>query len=473
MKDNIGVLLPIASLPSNYGIGDFGKNAYKFVDWLVEHHYKYWQVLPLNPLGPGYSPYMSTCSEAIEPRYIDLHELTKRGYLHYEVPPHDKNTKHIDYYDVEQYKEKYLYRAFLNFKKKPMRGYKKFIKDNDWLIPFAVFTVFRRHRNGQMWNQWPLDMQHYFDEHKLNKIPESIQTECEFQMFMQFIAYKQWNRLWSYCTKKGITVIADCPFYVGIDSTDCWLHKEQFLMDEKYNPTLVSGCPPDAFSDDGQLWGTPIYDFKKMKERNFDFLVHRIGYLATTCDLLRLDHFRAWDTYCVIPAEDENARRGVWWVGPRYDFFDELYRRYPNIQLIAEDLGDLFPGVHELRDHYNLPGMYITEFTVFDTKAMSTPRQIVYPGTHDNQTIKGWLKTLPEDNIRFLKEKFGEKVDLYEAMFDYTYNLPSLMTIFPLQDILGLDDSGRINWPGTVGDPNWTWKLKDFKWMKRKDLKGN
>ena len=473
MKNNIGVLLPIASLPSDYGIGDFGKNAYKFVDWLVEHHYKYWQVLPLNPLGPGYSPYMSTCSEAIEPRYIDLKELKRLGYLHYDVPKHDKNSGHIDYLDVEQYKEKYLYRAFINFKKRPLRGYKKFIKDNDWLIPFAIFTVFRRHRNGQMWNQWPEDMKLYFDNHSLKDIPESIKTECEFQMFMQFMAYRQWNKLWAYCRKKEVVVIADCPFYVGIDSTDCWLHKEQFLMDEKYNPTLVSGCPPDAFSDDGQLWGTPIYDFKKMKEDNYSFLVHRIGYLATTCDLLRLDHFRAWDTYCVIPAEDVNARRGVWWVGPRTDFFDALYAKYPHINLIAEDLGDLFPGVHELRDHYNLPGMYITEFTVFDVNAMSTTRQIVYPGTHDNQTIKGWLKTLPENNIKFLKEKFGENVDLYEAMFDYTYNLPSLMTIFPLQDILGLDDSGRINWPGTVGDPNWTWKLKDFKWMKRKDLKGN
>ena len=465
MKENVGVLLPIASLPSEYGIGDFGKNAYKFVDWLVEHHYKYWQVLPLNPLGPGFSPYMSTCSEAIESRYIDLNELVKRGYIN-KVPAHDPKTKHIDYLDVEQYKEKYLYRAFLKFLKKPLRGYKKFVKDNDWLIPFAVFTVFRRHRNYQMWNEWPEEMKHYFDEHKLNSIPEAIRTECEFQMFMQFFAYKQWNRLWAYCRKKGITVIADCPFYVGIDSTDCWLHKDQFLMDEKYNPTLVSGCPPDAFSDDGQLWGTPIYDFKKMKERNYDFLVHRIGYLATTCDLLRLDHFRAWDTYCVIPAEDENARRGVWWEGPRYDFFDELYRKYPNIKLIAEDLGDLFQGVHDLRDHYNLPGMHITEFTIFDPKNPSKDTQIVYPGTHDNQTIRGWLKTLPPENIEYLKNKFPGQKDLYKAMFDYTWNIPSLMTIFPLQDLLGLDDSARLNWPGTVGDPNWTWKLVDFKWMK-------
>ena len=319
-----------------------------------------------------------------------------------------------------------------------------------------------------MWIHWPEELKYYFDHHKRTEIPESIKTEVEFQMFMQFIAYRQWQRLWKYCRKKGITVIADCPFYVGIDSTDCWLHKEQFLMDENYNPTLVSGVPPDCFSEDGQLWGTPIYDFKKMKEDNYSFLVDRIGYLATTCDLLRLDHFRAWDTYCVIPAEDTNARRGEWWVGPRNEFFDALYKKYPGIKLIAEDLGDLFPGVHQLRDDYNLPGMYITEFTVFDYSNPSKDTQIVYPGTHDNQTIRGWLKTLPQENIDFLNQRFNYPPDLFEAMFWHTYNIPSYMTIFPLQDLLGLDDSARINWPGTVGEPTWTWKLVDFEWMKGK-----
>ena len=203
-----------------------------------------------------------------------------------------------------------------------------------------------------------------------------------------------------------------------------------------------------------------------MKADNYRFLVHRIGYLASTCDLLRLDHFRAWDTYCVIPGQDENARRGKWEIGPRYEFFDELYRRYPNIKLIAEDLGDLFPGVHELRDHYNLPGMHITEFTVFDPTNPSKETQIVYPGTHDNQTLKGWLKSLDEKNIAYLKEKFNNAKDLLTAMVDFTWNIPSKMTIFPLQDLLALDDKARMNYPGTVGSPNWEWKLQDMRWVK-------
>lgn len=464
MKNNVGVLLAVSSLPGNHGIGDFGKNCYKFIDWLVKHNYKYWQVLPLNPLGPGFSPYMSTCSEALETRYISLDELVKEGLLK-KVPNFKANCKKVDFQAVEQFKEKYLRKAFEKYKKGNQRALKKFQKDNPWVIPYAVFILYRRQNWLRSWNTWPEEQIHYFDNN--SGFPKGYEDECLFHVFMQMIAYKQWNKVWAYARKKNITVIADCPFYVGIDSTDCWLHKEQFLFDEKYNPTMVSGVPPDCFSEDGQLWGTPIYDFNKMKEDNYSFLVNRIGYLATTCDQLRLDHFRAWDTYCVIPGEDTNARRGVWWEGPRYDFFDRLYEKYPNIHLIAEDLGDLFQGVHDLRDHYNLPGMFIMEFCIFDVNAKSKPTQIVYTGTHDNQTLKGWLKSLPESNIEFLKNKFPGKKDLLKEVFNYTWNVESLMTIFPLQDLLGIDDSARMNYPGTVGSPNWEWKLRDMSWMKK------
>ena len=464
MKDNVGILLPVASLPGNHGIGDFGPNAYTFVRWLKRNNYKYWQVLPLNPVGPGNSPYMSTCSEAIEPRYICLDSLVERGLIK-KAPKFQPLSTKIQYMEVEQYKEKYLYEAFQNFMKAPKKSYFKFKEENPWLIPFATFIVFRRLRNYQQWNYWPKEMIHYFDEHK--DVPEEHKEQCEFHMFMQYIAYMQWNQLWDYAKKQGITIIADCPFYVGIDSTDCWLNKDQFLMDENYHPTLVSGCPPDGFSEDGQLWGTPIYDFTKMRKDKYRFLIHRISYLAKTCDMLRLDHFRAWDTYCVIPAEDENARRGVWWVGPRYEFFDALYKEYPDIKLIAEDLGDLFPGVHELRDHYHLPGMYIVEFCIFDKYQMSKPTQIVYPGTHDNQTLWGWLKSLPEENIEYLKQKFNNPKDMYKTIFEYIWNLPSYLTIYQLQDLIKLDDRGRINYPGTIGPQNWTFKFKDFSWQKR------
>ena len=465
MKDKYGVLLAISSLPGEQGIGDFGKCAYVFADTIKKRGYKYWQVLPINPVGPGNSPYMSTCSEAIEPRYIDLNWFVKKGLLKgvKKMPKSDK----VDYQAVWEFKKPYLLKAFAKFKKHPIRGYKKFIKDNPWDYPFAVFTYFRGVNNYQIWNTWVPEMKFYYDNHKLREFPKGAEEECEFHIFCQFIAKLQYEKLRRYLKKIGLILIADCPFYVGIDSTDCWLNKEQFIMNENYEPTFVSGCPPDAFSDDGQLWGTPIFNFKKMMEDGFKFLVHRIGFLASTCDYLRLDHFRAWDTYCIIPAEDENARRGKWEIGPRTDFFDALFKEYPNINLIAEDLGDLFQGVHDLRDHYNFPGMHITEFTIFDEKNPSKDTQIVYPGTHDNETIQGWLENLPEENIKFLKKKFGEEVDLFEAMFNFTWNIPSLMTIFPLQDLMRLDNSARMNYPGTVGSPNWEWKLKDENYNKK------
>ena len=465
MKDKYGVLLAISSLPGEQGIGDFGKCAYTFANTIKKRGYKYWQVLPINPVGPGNSPYMSTCSEAIEPRYIDLNWFVKKGLL--------KNVKKmradvkVDYQAVWEFKKPYLLKAFANFKKHPLRGYKKFLKDNHWVYPFAVFTYFRGVNNYQIWNTWAPEMKFYYDNHKIKEFPKGAEDECEFHIFCQFIAKLQYEKLRRYLKKIGLILIADCPFYVGIDSTDCWLNKDQFIMNENYEPTLVSGCPPDAFSDDGQLWGTPIFNFAKMKESKFSFLVHRIGFLASTCDYLRLDHFRAWDTYCIIPAEDENARRGKWEIGPRTEFFYALFEAYPNINLIAEDLGDLFQGVHDLRDHYKFPGMHITEFTIFDETNPSKDTQIVYPGTHDNETIQGWLENLPEENIKYLKKKFGEDVDLFEAMFNFTWNIPSLMTLFPLQDLMRLDNSARMNYPGTVGSPNWEWKLKDNSYISK------
>ena len=229
---------------------------------------------------------------------------------------------------------------------------------------------------------------------------------------------------------------------------------------------MVSGCPPDAFSDDGQLWGTPIYNFEKMKENGYRFLVNRISFLASHCHYLRLDHFRAFDTYCVIPAEDDNARRGRWLVGPRYGFFDTLFREHPDIKIIAEDLGEMFDSVIELRDHYNLPGMRVYEFCIFDDLPISD-KFVVYPGTHDNQTLYGWYKSLGEWHIDFLDKKFNHPKNLYNAIFDYIWNVGSFITIFQLQDLLKLDDRARINSPGTIGEPNWCWKLKDMSWMNK------
>ena len=450
IKKNVGVLLPISALPGSHGIGDFSQYAYQFIDWLKEHHYHYWQILPLNPVGPGDSPYITVCSEALDVRYINLQSLVDMGLLK-RVPDFQKSSRSVNYYEVLNFKEKYLKKAY----KKSTYNLSNFKKKNPWSIEYGKFLVLKKLNNNATWNKWTV-----------HDIPNDLLDEVNYHIWCQYIAYKQWNKIVNYAHSQNVLLIADCPFYVGLDSVDCYLHQDEFMLDENGEPTLVSGCPPDAFSDDGQLWGTPVYNFDKMKENGYEFLVNRIAFLSKHCSYLRLDHFRAFDTYCVIPAGDENARRGEWRVGPRFDFFDKLYEKCPDIQLIVEDLGDLFDSVHELRDHYHLPGMRIMQFCIFDNLEESD-NVIIYPDTHDNQTLYGWLKSLNEKQILFLNELLHNPKDLYRAVFDYIWNLKSFMTIVPLQDLLKLDDRARINSPGTVGKPNWCFKFKDMSWMNK------
>ena len=445
IKKNVGILLPISALPGNHGIGDFSIFAYQFIDWLKEHHYHYWQILPLNPVGPGNSPYMTLCSEAIDIRYISLQDLVDEGLLK-KVPDFKPRTTYVKYNEVLAFKDKYLRKAF----KKSTYNLRRFKKENPWSVEYGKYLILKRINDNKPWNEW-----------WIKEVPENELNEIDYHVWCQYVAAKQWNKIFKYASSNNVQLIADCPFYVGLDSVDCYLNKDEFLFDENDRPTVVSGCPPDAFSDDGQLWGTPIYNFEKMKENGYRFLVNRISFLASHCHYLRLDHFRAFDTYCVIPAEDDNARRGRWLVGPRYGFFDTLFREHPDIKIIAEDLGEMFDSVIELRDHYNLPGMRVYEFCIFDDLPISD-KFVVYPGTHDNQTLYGWYKSLGEWHIDFLNRKFNYPKNLYNAIFDYIWNVESFITIFQLQDLLKLDDRARINSPGTIGEPNWCFKLKDL-----------
>ena len=445
IKKNVGILLPISALPGNHGIGDFSIFAYQFIDWLKEHHYHYWQILPLNPVGPGNSPYMTLCSEAIDIRYISLQDLVDEGLLK-KVPDFKPRTTYVKYNEVLAFKDEYLRKAF----KKSTYNLRRFKKENPWSVEYGKYLILKRINDNKPWNEW-----------WIKEVPENELNEIDYHVWCQYVAAKQWNKIFKYASSNNVQLIADCPFYVGLDSVDCYLNKDEFLFDENDRPTVVSGCPPDAFSDDGQLWGTPIYNFEKMKENGYRFLVNRISFLASHCHYLRLDHFRAFDTYCVIPAEDDNARRGRWLVGPRYDFFDTLFREHPDIKIIAEDLGEMFDSVIELRDHYNLPGMRVYEFCIFDDLPISD-KFVVYPGTHDNQTLYGWYKSLGEWHIDFLNRKFNYPKNLYNAIFDYIWNVESFITIFQLQDLLKLDDRARINSPGTIGEPNWCFKLKDL-----------
>ncbi|MBO6280407.1 MAG: 4-alpha-glucanotransferase [Bacilli bacterium] len=465
MNNKLGVLLAVSSLPGNHGIGDFGSPCFKFIDWLSENHYSYWQTLPLNPVGPGYSPYMSSSSKALEYRYISLDLLAKSGLIS-KVPVHNNDTSRVDYYDVGEFKKRHLALAFKKFMKNHSETLHKFKTQNPWVSKYATFEVFKELNGMKIWNEWDIEYLDYFKYHK--NPPRHLKEQIDFVVFLQYIALKQWKKVLRYARKKGIKIICDMPFYVGYDGVECWLNREQFSIGPDNKLFEVGGVGPDAFSDVGQLWGSPIYNFEKMKEDGYSLLIDRIHYLASLCDYLRIDHFRAFDTYYVIPASEKNAVNGVWKLGPREDFFDRLYEKYPNINLIAEDLGDLRPEVLELRDEYHLPGMFISQFTIFDLNNHSTDHQLVYPGTHDNETLYGWYLTLNDDQKWFIANRIGVNYDehLFDNIVKYIFTIPSMMTIFQLQDLLKLDNSARMNFPGTVGSPNWEWKLKDFNFTK-------
>lgn len=466
MNKKLGVLLSVSSLPSSHGIGDFGDACFEFIDWLKKNKYKYWQVLPLNSLGPGYSPYMSTCTNAIEYRYISLDYLTKQKLIS-KVPEFNSHSEKIDFYRVGEYKKKYLYRAYEKFMKLHPETLHKFKFREPWVIKYATFEVFKWHNDNKQWNEWKDEDRDYYLRHC--RAPKSLLNEIDFVIFLQYMALKQWKRVLRYANKNGVDIICDMPFYVGFDGVECWLNRDQFSIGSDNKPFEVGGVGPDAFSDIGQLWGAPIYNFNKMKANNYKLLIDRIGYLSKLCNYLRIDHFRAFDTYYVIPASDKDARNGKWRIGPRDDFFKKMYAKYPNIKLIVEDLGDLRPEAIELRDQFNLPGMFVSEFAIFNLKNFSTDRQIVYPGTHDNETLYGWYLNRTEEEIEFIKKRLNvhdEKL-LYDAIVKYIFTIPSLMTIFPMQDLLKLDNSARMNFPGTVGSPNWEWKLKDDSYKKK------
>lgn len=465
MRRNLGVLMPVASLPARHGIGDFGYSSKKFIDWLKIQKYHYWQVLPLNPLGPGESPYMSTSSFALDYRYISLDLLTEEGLLN-KTPDFKKGARQLIFWQIGEFKKPYLYKAYRNFISKYPGRLERFKEKNAWVSKYATFQVFKEQNDQKPWLEWKKWQIDYYLNHRHS--PRKYSDQINFIVFMQMMALKQWKDVLSYAHKKGIQIIADMPFYVGLDSMEVWLNRDQFLLDENNVPYLVAGVPPDAFSDLGQLWGSPIYNFDKMRQNGYKLLVERTTYLSNLCDILRIDHFRAFDTYYVIPQGREDAIIGEWKIGPRKEFFECLYKAKPSINLIAEDLGELFDSVLELRDDLKLPGMFIVQFTIFDKKAKSNNNMIVYSGTHDNETLFGWFKNLKLTEIELLKQNLNYQYgSLYDLLVRYVFTIPSKMTILPLQDLLKLDNRGRLNTPGTVGAPNWMWRMPKWETLSK------
>ena len=458
-----GILAPIFSLPGAYGAGDFGKCSFEFIDYLKSVNMKIWQLLPLNPVTFGHSPYQPLSSFAGEVMYIDLDSLVEEGLLT-KVPKSPKTKPdYVEYDKVRNFKLSVLRKAYKKFR--PDAGYEEFIK-KDWVWLYGVFYALKMKNEGRPWTEWvPEDRDWILTRPELS--PE-LEAEVRFQMFLQYTFFRQWHKIRAYAKEQGITIMGDIPFYVGHDSLDVWMNQDCFLLDEDGYPTSVAGVPPDYFAEDGQRWGNPIYDWDHLKETGFKFWEDRLLGTAELFDMIRIDHFRAFDTYWKIKASCPTARDGEWLEAPGYEFFDRILPKLKGTMIVAEDLGMMRDEVYELRDHYKFPGMNVIMFTLTDKKFESRKNMFIYTGTHDNDTIEGWWASLTEGEREAAEEELkNRKVKLNkgtkaEQFCELVLRDVPQYAVLPLQDILGLGTEGRINVPSTVNDINWTFKLHDF-----------
>lgn len=457
-----GVLLPVASLPSDCGVGTFGRKAYEFVDCLADMGMKIWQLLPLNPLGYGNSPYQPFSSFAGDDLYVDIGKLEELGYVKSPRSPYAEPCApdKIDYEKARAYKAPFLKEAFRSFcEKDAASAHFADFKKKEWVYPYAVFVALKKQNHLKCWNEWPKEQQDWILDGKYNI--SHLEEEIQYQMFLQYMFLCQWQELKSYANDKGISIMGDIPIYVGIDSLDVWGCRENFLLDAQGKPAFVAGVPPDYFSATGQRWGNPIYDWEYMKQSGFTFWINRLAYNSQLYDVIRIDHFRAFDTYWKIPASCETAIEGEWVEAPGYQLFDTIFKELPDIQIVVEDLGDLRPEVLKLRDYYRFMGMNVVEFTLLHKKPAE--HQLIYTGTHDNQTVLGWYQSMDAKERRKVYVKLLGSGMPWESisykMIRYMLKSPARLAIMPLMDVLELDDSARLNTPGTVGSPNWEWRL--------------
>ncbi|HEX2986271.1 MAG TPA: 4-alpha-glucanotransferase [Caproiciproducens sp.] len=468
-----GILMPIFSLPSEFGIGCFSKEAYRFVDQLKESGQSYWQILPLGPTSYGDSPYQSFSTFAGNPYFIDLESLIEEGLLtRAECESFDfgDNQQYIDYEKIYLSRFKILKKAYDRSNFRDDKSYRKFEKKNSfWLKDYALYMAVKRHFGEISWNQWDEDIR-LRNPKAIENYEKELVDEIDFFKYMQFVFSEQWRKLKDYANKNNVKIIGDIPIYVAFDSADSWSHPELFQFDAERNPKLVSGCPPDAFSLTGQLWGNPVYDWAYHKKTSYEWWIQRISYCFELYDVVRIDHFRGFDKYYAIPFGAPTAEHGKWRKGPGIELFRQLSKKIQNMNIIAEDLGFLTDSVRKLVKDSGYPGMKVLEFA-FDSREESdylphnyNSHCVVYTGTHDNDTVQGWYRTICDEDRQLSIEYMGnEKTDLCDIHWDFIrLALSSVadLAIIPIQDYLGLGSEARINQPSTIGN-NWKWRLQN------------
>lgn len=464
-----GVLLPISALPSPYGIGSFSKEAYDFVDMLSNADQSVWQILPLCPTAYGDSPYQSPASFGGNPYYISLDKLCEKGFLKKDdLTQYSHNEQKVDYGRL--YVERYplLYEAFSKFKvSSHSEDYHTFLEENRWwLEDTALFMAIKKSLFGAPLRAFPKELlQRQPDALKAAK--RELSEEIDFWRFLQYEFFSQWKELKTCANSKGIKIMGDLPIYVSADSAEVWSRPELFYLDENRRPLSVAGCPPDGFSPAGQLWGNPLYAWEQHKEDGFSWWINRISRGLSNCDILRIDHFRGFESYYSVPFGAENAKNGSWKRGAGEELFRAVRDKLGDVELIAEDLGFMTEEVHRLRDRFGFAGMKILQFG-FNGEDEYLPYEytensVAYTGTHDNPTLLEWLETLSlegESRLRgYLRDWNTPKNSLSEKAIALAMMSRSRLCIIPVQDYLNVGAEGRINRPAT-SEGNWSWRMK-------------
>lgn len=466
-----GILMHPISLPGNYGIGTLGKESFEFVDFLTKAKQSLWQMFPLGPTGYGDSPYQCFSAFAGNPYLIDLEELVRMNLLSLEqIEPMKTNDPFvIDYGKLYEVKNSILFSAYEN-----MNSYKHefemFKEDNKkWLDDYALFMALKTYFNGKPWDMWE-DSIRKREEEALKKYSSKLEKEIDIQKFLQFLFFYQYDKLKRYANSKGIKIIGDIPIFVSFDSADAWANKDIFLFDNDLKPCSVAGVPPDYFSETGQLWGNPLYNWEKLKKDDYKFWKDRIEANLKVCDIIRIDHFRGFASYWEIPYGSETAINGTWKQGPGKDFFDSLKKEFGNLEIIAEDLGILTDDVVELKKQTKLPGMKILQFAFDkDPKNEYLPHNyeqncVVYTGTHDNDTTYGWYTALSDEQKGEIRDYLDINNDdaIVWSLIRQAHRSVAKYSIIPMQDYVCYGSNARMNTPG-LASGNWTWRIEKSK----------
>jgi 4-alpha-glucanotransferase len=467
-----GILLHPTSLPSRGGIGDLGPAAYDFVDWLAAAKQTLWQILPLQPVGCGNSPYSCTSAFAGNILLISLERLAERGLLNpKQVGSLPDGNSPVDFDSVRSHKMSLLREAAAKFLAsapgKSRDHYEDFCKENDWwLEDYVLFSVLRDEFQEQAWNTWPEKIARR-DPEALERLKAEHRERLDEERFLQFAFFEQWGALRQYCADRGIRIVGDVSIFVSYDSADVWTNPGLFRLKEDLSPEVVAGVPPDAFSETGQRWGNPLYDWDALRARGYDWWIGRMRWAIDTCDIVRIDHFRGFEAYWEIPADEPTAVNGRWVQGPNASLFQALSASLRKLPFIAEDLGYITREVSDLRKALNIPGMKILQFG-FGNKGAHIylpheyePDCVVYTGTHDNDTIVGWWKTSATKEEKALATSYlGVDEDgIHWAFIRAALTSVANLSVIPVQDVLGLDSSARMNVPSET-DGSWTWRLQ-------------